>query len=172
MEIQRDSLSRGRWSLLLLLLGLAVPPAAAQDLSYQEAVLRAVDGFNERSSEASLYRLLELDQLPQGDDDPDTPKIVSFSVRETVCPKTTQRPPEQCDFKENGLVKQCIGTVPPAQASGYLDINCDEFQNVIFGDVGSRLGQLLQRGKQKIGRIIQKIKDFFLNIRPREEEES
>ncbi|XP_066101180.1 cathelicidin antimicrobial peptide [Saccopteryx bilineata] len=170
MEIQRVSLSWGRWSLLLLLLGLAVPPAAAQALSYQEAVLRAVDGFNKRSSEDSLYRLLELDQLPPGDDDPNTPKIVSFAVKETVCSKTTRRPPEQCNFKENGLVKQCIGTVFLDRDNGYFDISCDELQNVIFGDLGSRLGQLIQKGKQKIGRIIQRIKDFFSNIRPREEE--
>lgn len=62
METQRDRPSLRRWSLLLLLLGLARPPATtAQAFSYQEAVLRAVDGFNERSKEANLYRFLELD---------------------------------------------------------------------------------------------------------------
>lgn len=67
MGTHRDSLPWGRLSLLLLLLGLALPPATAQVLSYKEAVLRAVEGFNQRSSEASLYRLLDLDQqLPDG----------------------------------------------------------------------------------------------------------
>ena len=37
------------------------------------------------------------------DEDPDTPKRVSFKVKETVCSRTTQQPPEQCDFKENGV---------------------------------------------------------------------
>ena len=64
METQRASLSLGRWSLWLLLLGLVLPSASAQDLSYREAVLRAVDQLNERSSEANLYRLLELDPTP------------------------------------------------------------------------------------------------------------
>ena len=59
MQTQRASLSLGRWSLWLLLLGLVVPSASAQDLSYREAVLRAVDQLNERSSEANLYPLLE-----------------------------------------------------------------------------------------------------------------
>ena len=59
METQRASLSLGRWSLWLLLLGLALPSASAQALSYREAMLRAVDQLNERSSEANLYRLLE-----------------------------------------------------------------------------------------------------------------
>ena len=67
MQTQRASLSLGRWSLWLLLLGLVVPSASAQALSYREAVLRAVDQFNERSSEANLYRLLELDPPPKED---------------------------------------------------------------------------------------------------------
>ena len=64
METQRASLSLGCWSLWLLLLGLVLPSASAQALSYREAVLRAVDQFNERSSEANLYRLLKLDPTP------------------------------------------------------------------------------------------------------------
>ena len=65
METQRASFSLGRSSLWLLLLGLVVPSASAQALSYREAVLRAVDQLNELSSEANLYRLLELDPPPK-----------------------------------------------------------------------------------------------------------
>ena len=35
--------------------------------------------------------------------DPGTRKPVSFTVKETVCPKTAQESLEQCDFKENGV---------------------------------------------------------------------
>uniref|UniRef100_A0A4X1TPH5 Protegrin 1 n=1 Tax=Sus scrofa TaxID=9823 RepID=A0A4X1TPH5_PIG len=126
METQRASLCLGRWSLWLLLLGLVVPSASAQALSYREAVLRAVDRLNEQSSEANLYRLLELDQPPKADEDPGTPKPVSFTVKETVCPRPTRRPPELCDFKENGRVKQCVGTVTLDQIKDPLDITCNE----------------------------------------------
>ncbi|XP_043297767.1 cathelicidin antimicrobial peptide isoform X4 [Cervus canadensis] len=103
METQRASLSLGRWSLWLLLLGLVLPSASAQAPSYREAVLRAVDQLNEKSSEANLYRLLELDPPPEQDvEDHSARKPVSFRVKETVCPRTSQQPPEQCDFKENG----------------------------------------------------------------------
>ena len=67
METQRAGLSLGRWSLCLLLLGLVLPSASARPFSYREAVLRAVDQFNERSAEANLYRLLELDLPPKQD---------------------------------------------------------------------------------------------------------
>ncbi|XP_008542880.1 cathelicidin-4-like [Equus przewalskii] len=130
METQRDSCSLGRWSLLLLLLGLVIPLATTQTLSYKEAVLRAVDGLNQRSSDENLYRLLELDPLPKEDEDPDTPKPVSFTVKETVCPRTTQQPLEECDFKENGLVKQCVGTVVLDPAKDYFDISCDKPQRI------------------------------------------
>ena len=42
MGAQRPSLSLGRWSLWLLLLGLVLPSSSAQALSYREAMLCAV----------------------------------------------------------------------------------------------------------------------------------
>nr|XP_019839692.1 PREDICTED: cathelicidin-4-like [Bos indicus] len=128
METQRASLSLGRWSLWLLLLGLALPSASAQALSYREAVLRAVDQLNERSSEANLYRLLEPSPPSLGHtvEDPGARKPVSFRVKETVCPRPSLQPPEQCDFKENGLVKQCLGTVSLDWSDDQFDINCNE----------------------------------------------
>ncbi|XP_004419699.1 PREDICTED: cathelicidin antimicrobial peptide [Ceratotherium simum simum] len=130
METQRDSCSLGQCSLWLLLLGLVIPAATAQALSYEEAVLRAVDGLNQRSSDDNLYRLLELDPQPKGDENPDTPMPVSFTVKETVCPRSTQQPLELCPFKENGLVKQCVGTVILDPVKEYFDISCDEPQRV------------------------------------------
>nr|AIZ93865.1 cathelicidin 4 [Bubalus bubalis] len=130
METQRASLSLGRWSLWLLLLGLVVPSASAQDLSYREAVLRAVDQLNERSSEANLYRLLVLDPPPKDNEDLGTRKPVSFTVKETVCPRTIQQPAEQCDFKEKGRVKQCVGTVTLDPSNDQFDLNCNALQSV------------------------------------------
>ncbi|XP_036734285.2 cathelicidin antimicrobial peptide isoform X2 [Manis pentadactyla] len=146
MGTQRDSPSWQGPPLLFLLLGLAVPPATAQAFSYREAVLRTVEGFNQRSSEPNLYRLLQLDPLPEDDEDQGAVKPVSFTLKETVCPRTSQQPPEQCDFKENG----------PLRTKRFR-----------------KLGNLLQKGGEKIGqkieRIGQKIKDFFSNLVPRQD---
>ncbi|KAM9680938.1 cathelicidin-6 [Dama dama] len=152
METQRASLSLGRWSLWLLLLGLVLPSASAQALSYRRAVLRAVDQFNEQSSEANLYRLLELDPPPEQDDEnPNVPKPVSFRVKETVCPRTSQQSPEQCDFKENGLVKQCVGTVTLDAVKGKINITCEELQSV---------GRF-RRFRKKLGKYIKKAIPFL-----------
>ncbi|KAM5291937.1 cathelicidin antimicrobial peptide [Ctenodactylus gundi] len=143
MQIPRDGLSWGWCPLLLLLLpGLGMSLARAQVLSYQEAVLRAVDSFNQRSSDTNLFRLLALDSQPSGDD-PATPQLVSFTVKETVCPKRTRWPVEQCDFKEAGLVKQCVGTVTLDKAEDSSDVDCTELQNV-------KLGNLFKKAKDKV----------------------
>ncbi|XP_012507074.1 PREDICTED: cathelicidin antimicrobial peptide [Propithecus coquereli] len=163
METRKDGSSLGRWSLVLLLLGLVMPLATAQYLSYQEAVLRAVDGLNQRSSDANLYRLLDLDPQSGRDGEPDIPKPVRFTVKETVCPRTTQRPPEQCDFKENGLVKQCVGTVTLDQVRGFFDIRCNELQET---KRAAGLGGFIQRKLEKIG---ERIREFFQNLIPRPE---
>ncbi|KAF5921671.1 hypothetical protein HPG69_012841, partial [Diceros bicornis minor] len=60
------------------------------------------------------------------DENPDTPMPVSFTVKETVCPRSTQQPLELCPFKKNGLVKQCLGTVILDPVKEYFDISCDE----------------------------------------------
>lgn len=66
MQTQKDTpLLRCSLSLLLLL-GLGLPLAICQTPSYREAVLRAVDDFNQQSSDTNLYRLLDLDPQPEG----------------------------------------------------------------------------------------------------------
>ncbi|XP_065791111.1 cathelicidin-3-like [Muntiacus reevesi] len=126
----RSSFSLGRWSLWLLRLGLVLPSTSAQALSYREAVLHTGDCINDRSTEANLYCLLELDSPPKDVEDHSAPKPVSFRVKETICPRTSQQPPEQCNFKENGLVKQCVGTVSLDQSEDQFDLNCNELQSV------------------------------------------
>uniref|UniRef100_A0A8C3WPP3 Uncharacterized protein n=1 Tax=Catagonus wagneri TaxID=51154 RepID=A0A8C3WPP3_9CETA len=137
METQRASLCLGRWSLWLLLLGLVVPPASAQALSYRQAVLRAVDRLNKQSSGANLYRLLELDQLPKADEDLGTLKPVSFTVKETLC-----------DFKENGLVKQCVGTVTLDQVKRHVDITCNEVSSPFLVSMVPLMGGVRRGGAE------------------------
>uniref|UniRef100_A0A8C5P3C0 Cathelicidin antimicrobial peptide n=1 Tax=Jaculus jaculus TaxID=51337 RepID=A0A8C5P3C0_JACJA len=164
MQTPRNGSSSGLWSLLWLLLGLVMPPAiVAQTLSYRQAVLRAVDGFNQRSLDTNLYRLLDLDSQPQGNEDPDNPVPVDFTVKETVCHKATQQSPEQCDFKADGLVKRCVGTVTVNPARDSFDINCNGLHQPLKKVV--HLVELLKKGGRKIGenlkKIGQRLQNFF-----------
>ncbi|KAB1264032.1 Protegrin-1 [Camelus dromedarius] len=106
MEDPRARLSVGRLATVATAAGTAVPWASAQAMSYREAVLPT--------------------SILEQDEDPDAPKPVSFTVKETVCPRRTQLPPEQCDFKEKGVVKQCLGTVTLDQVKDQIDISCNK----------------------------------------------
>lgn len=53
-------------------------------------------------------------------------------MKETVCPRTTQKSPEDCDFKEDGLVKRCVGTVILNQARDSFDISCDKVSGLFW----------------------------------------
>ncbi|XP_049621839.1 cathelin-like [Suncus etruscus] len=176
MENQRNNSFLGWRSLLLLLLVLSFPQASTQDLgvteyeypsyetlffSYEGVALRAVEDFNQQSSESNYFRLLELNQAPNGDEDPSSPQPISFLIKETVCSKTEQQPLQQCDFKEKGSVRQCVGTVTLDSVRGSFDINCDKMQGVRLFE---RLKNLIRRGGQKIRGIGRRIKDFFRNL--------
>ncbi|NP_001166530.1 cathelicidin antimicrobial peptide precursor [Cavia porcellus] len=125
MGTPRDAASGGPRLLLPLLLLLLLTPATAWVLSYQQAVQRAVDGINKNLADnENLFRLLSLDTQPPGDNDPYSPKPVSFTIKETVCTKMLQRPLEQCDFKENGLVQRCTGTVTLDSAFNVSSLSC------------------------------------------------
>uniref|UniRef100_A0A8C6FUP0 Cathelicidin antimicrobial peptide n=1 Tax=Moschus moschiferus TaxID=68415 RepID=A0A8C6FUP0_MOSMO len=140
METQRASLSLGRWSLWLLLLGLVLPSASAQALSYRDAVLRAVDQLNEQSSESNIYHLLELDQPPhdlsQGGGqgmDPLGGGAGTYSREGSLSPSP------QCDFKEDGSLKQCEGTITLDQVMGNFNITCNNVSGP-FCTVGTAVG--------------------------------
>ena len=48
------------------------------------------------------------------DEDLGTRKPVSFTVKETLCPRMTQQPVEQCDFQEKG-VRLGVGSMFPRE---------------------------------------------------------
>ncbi|XP_005075137.1 cathelicidin antimicrobial peptide [Mesocricetus auratus] len=174
MHTQRDHPFL-RWSLsLLLLLGLVLPLAISKTLSYREAVLRAVDNFNQQSLDTYLYRFLDMDSQPPGDEDPGTPKYVDFRMKETVCDKATHQIPELCNFREHGVVKRCVGTITLNQDTESFDIDCQgpgTHPQPVKKD--SRIAELLRKGGLKIGenfkKIGQKIKDFFQKTAPQAE---
>ncbi|XP_074201075.1 antibacterial peptide PMAP-37-like isoform X3 [Camelus bactrianus] len=111
-----------------------------------------------------LHRSPSLLPFRRQDEDLDAPKPVSFTVKETVCPRRTQLPPEQCDFKENGVVKQCLGTVNLYQLRDNFDITCNELQSVgLFGRIRDSIRKRVNRVRDAIGKVIGYVGD---KIRP------
>ncbi|XP_075405097.1 cathelicidin antimicrobial peptide-like [Tenrec ecaudatus] len=123
MKTQMDGCSLRGWAVLLLLLVWVAPASLADVYRYHEAVLRLVDGLNQRSSEANLYGLLDRERDPDldGDYNPFFPKHVGFTMQETVCSKKSGKSVEECDFKENGKRKYCSGTIGLEEPLDSLD---------------------------------------------------
>ncbi|KAM4821318.1 cathelicidin antimicrobial peptide isoform 2-T4 [Thomomys bottae] len=96
------------------------------------------------------------------EENPESPKPVRFTMKETVCSKASQHSLEQCDFKQNGLVMQCVGTVTLDQDSD-LNIDCNLLPQ--HSHKIASLDEFLKKGEKKIGEKLenlgQKIKNLF-----------
>ncbi|XP_072510268.1 antibacterial peptide PMAP-36-like [Notamacropus eugenii] len=138
--------------LVLGLLSLMTPLACAQDQPYQDVVNRFIQEYNTKSESESLFRLSVLTLPPQESNDPTAPQLLQFTIRETVCSKTEHRNPEECNFKENGLVEECIGTVDLYSSNPSVDISCDEPEKVKRG-----IGKWIKDRVKELGNIFRKI---------------
>ncbi|XP_029142808.1 cathelicidin-related peptide Oh-Cath-like [Protobothrops mucrosquamatus] len=100
------------WKTLMLVGVLSVsgrPHLPHEPLTYDDALCLGVEIFNKKAGEGSLYRLL--DGVPQPEWDPvsEGNQALNFTVKETVCPAEEGFSMDRCDFKEDGMVRQCTG---------------------------------------------------------------
>uniref|UniRef100_A0A6I8PBW4 Uncharacterized protein n=2 Tax=Ornithorhynchus anatinus TaxID=9258 RepID=A0A6I8PBW4_ORNAN len=108
---------------LLLLLGLAAvatagPPEAEK--KYREAVSLALDAYNRGLTGSSAFRLLEPSQLK-----PDLPRgHLKFKIKETVCPVAEKCQQRECDFKEDGLERDCSGIFLAPSDTRIMVLSC------------------------------------------------
>uniref|UniRef100_A0A8C0B9X4 Uncharacterized protein n=1 Tax=Buteo japonicus TaxID=224669 RepID=A0A8C0B9X4_9AVES len=77
---------------------------------------------------------------------------LNFTMMETECVSGTRVNPDDCDFKENGVIKECTGPVLFLQSSPEIDLRCTD---------ASSDPVLVQRGR--FGRFLSRIR----RVRPR-----
>ncbi|XP_036595364.1 cathelin-like [Trichosurus vulpecula] len=132
--------------LVLGLLSLMTPRAYGQNQRYQDLVNGFIQQYNKNSGSENLFRLSILDLQSGENNDPATPRLLSFTIRETVCPNTENRNPDECDFKENGVVKECVGAIALDSPNPSADISCDGPEKMkrfgFFRSLGRRLKNL------------------------------
>ncbi|XP_075351603.1 cathelicidin antimicrobial peptide [Mycteria americana] len=137
------------WALVLVVLGGACALPAPVPLAYTQALAQAVDSYNQRSEVQNVFRLLSADPEPTSGLDVSTLRQLNFTMMETECTHGTQVNPDDCDFKENGVIKECSGPVQFQQASPEIDLRCaDASSNPV----------LIQRGR--FGRFLSRIRRF------------
>ncbi|XP_065255823.1 cathelicidin-2-like [Emys orbicularis] len=122
---------------VLLLVGVvtaAPTPSSAPLPTHEDAILAAVQVYNQEPGTTLAYRLLEAEPQPDWESDlgnrfdvsSKTIQPVTFTVKETVCLVSEKRDPNQCEFKEDGLVKDCSGFFSTEQDPPSIIIKCEE----------------------------------------------
>ncbi|XP_034260395.1 cathelicidin-related peptide Oh-Cath-like [Pantherophis guttatus] len=76
-------------------------------LPYDKAVELGVAIYNSKAAENFLYRLLEAVPQPEWDPNSESTQVLKFTMKETVCPVKSEHSLEECDFQEDGEVRQC-----------------------------------------------------------------
>ncbi|XP_027716438.1 protegrin-3-like [Vombatus ursinus] len=151
--------------LLLLLLGLVPPFAAAQTQSYLNLVNRFITNYSKNSMSGNLFRLLALNLQPRANNDPATPQPLNFTMMETVCPNTKQHNLDKCRFKKNGLVKHCSGTISLDVTRPSVNISCSGPEDMKSGGFLHRIIRSFANFIYKKYRILldkyRKLRDTF-----------
>ncbi|XP_068952019.1 cathelicidin-1-like [Petaurus breviceps papuanus] len=114
--------------LLLASVASLIPAQAspAPSLSYQQALSTAIHFYNEVHRGENAFRLLQISSLsPNQGPHEQTLKRLNFTLKETVCPMTEELLLDQCDFKIDGLVKECQGSVSNEQGIAAIILTCD-----------------------------------------------
>ncbi|XP_034619727.1 cathelicidin-related peptide Oh-Cath-like [Trachemys scripta elegans] len=120
----------------LLLVGVvtaAPAPSSAPLPTHEDAVLAAVQVYNQEPGTTLAYRLLEAEPQPDWDVSSKTIQPVKFTVQETVCLVSGKRDISQCEFKEDGLVKDCSGFFSTEQDPPSVIIKCEEASEEVSG---------------------------------------
>ncbi|XP_074982182.1 uncharacterized protein LOC125631118 [Caretta caretta] len=145
---------------VLLIVGVvtAAPAPSSSPLpTHEDAVLAAVQLYNQEPDITLAYRLLEAEPQPDWDVSSKTIQPLTFTVQETVCPVKEKRDISQCEFKEDGLVKDCSGFFSTEQDPASVIIKCEEASeepNIVtrgrWSRFRKRAGRFLRRHKGKI----------------------
>ncbi|KAM6374781.1 cathelicidin-3-like [Alca torda] len=112
------------WALVLAVLGGACALPAPAPLAYTQALTQAVDSYNQRPEVQNAFRLLSADPEPAPDIQLSSLQRLNFSIMETRCPGRSGVRSDACEFKDDGVIKDCWAPVPQAGGRPVLDVTC------------------------------------------------
>uniref|UniRef100_A0A8C3TZ48 Cathelicidin n=1 Tax=Catharus ustulatus TaxID=91951 RepID=A0A8C3TZ48_CATUS len=96
------------WMLLLAVLGGACALPAPEPFAYTQALAQAVNSYNQRPEVKNAFRLLSAEPQPEPGVELSSLQAFNFSMMETECAASARSDPEDCDFKENGIIRECV----------------------------------------------------------------
>nr|XP_028606953.1 uncharacterized protein LOC114607696 [Podarcis muralis] len=111
---------------LLLIAVVAAAPTTRTPVSYEQVVAAAVDTYNQEQNPEFAFRLLEAEPQPDWDASGETTQPIKFSIKETVCPTSENKNVSQCEYKEDGLDKDCSGFYSTQQSPPLIIVQCED----------------------------------------------
>ncbi|NXW58539.1 CTHL3 protein, partial [Eurystomus gularis] len=112
------------WALVLVVLGGACALPAPASLAYDQALAQAVDSYNQQPEVQNIFRLLSANPEPGPDIQLSSLQHLNFTIMETRCLARSGARPDACDFKDDGLIKDCSAPVPQRGAHPGLNVTC------------------------------------------------
>ncbi|XP_006893091.1 PREDICTED: antimicrobial protein CAP18-like [Elephantulus edwardii] len=146
--------------LLLLLLGLtwAEPASLTKDfnLSFPEALELATDSYNNQTKkeEENAFRVLKSEPQPDWDATLSKSQSLSFVIKETQCKTLENLTPEQCPFREEGQVKNCVGLITSDESSFSIVLNCESPKAAEHLRVRRGFKSFLKKLKKKVKKLL------------------
>ncbi|XP_039224740.1 cathelicidin-related peptide Oh-Cath-like [Crotalus tigris] len=121
------------WKTLLVLGALSASgrgEPSHKPLTYQKALELGVANYNNKAGEDLLYQLLEAVPQPEWDPNSEGTQELKFTIKETVCPVEEGRALEECDFKEDGVVRECTGNYFLGEKPPLAFVTCDAVEGI------------------------------------------
>ncbi|XP_039224747.1 cathelicidin-related peptide Oh-Cath-like [Crotalus tigris] len=121
------------WKTVLVLGALSASGRCAlshQLLRYDEAVSQGVVLYNSKAEEDSFYRLLEAVPQPEWDPNSEGTQELKFTIKETVCPAGKEHFSDECNFKEDGVVRECTATYFLQEKPPLAFVSCDAVEGI------------------------------------------
>ncbi|XP_069502803.1 cathelicidin antimicrobial peptide-like [Ambystoma mexicanum] len=143
-------------AVLVLTVATAVKAIPLDPWSLQDtAIAAAIDVYNNEQGTGSLYK--RADDPLSGE--PSYSAQLRFRIKETVCSKTDNKRPEECDFKGDGIVKDCI-----VSGTGNKVVTCTNVQPKKTHDVATQAGKGDNDTGKGAGKEISKSGKFFKSL--------
>ncbi|XP_032920954.1 cathelicidin-2-like [Catharus ustulatus] len=125
------------WMLLLAVLGGACALPAPEPFAYTQALAQAVNSYNQRPEVKNAFRLLSAEPQPEPGVELSSLQAFNFSMMETECAASARSDPEDCDFKENGIIRECVASLKMLKEFPEIDLKCSDPSSDISSDISS-----------------------------------
>ncbi|XP_061441679.1 cathelicidin-related peptide Oh-Cath-like [Rhineura floridana] len=112
---------------VLLVIGVVTAaPSAPTPLSYEQVIASAVDTYNQEQKPEFAFRLLEAEPQEDWDASSETIQPLKFSIKETICRSTEKTDVSQCEYKQDGVDRDCSGFYSAQQTPPIIIVQCED----------------------------------------------